>query len=216
VMTARDLSRKGWIDGMGSAFPRDSRAVIAGRSVDFGEIAGVLVRLPYVTEAEVGHIVRADRAYVASEMTAYLVSWLSRLACPVLNPPSPLSLSGPAWRTEEWLMKAAAGGIPVRTMRRASGPSRRAQGPVDASELQTVTVVGGQSFGAKDAPTARHAQALARLAGVGLLSAVFESTEDGPALVNASPYPRISDEVAQAILRVLLSRRRDDGGGSTP
>jgi len=216
IMTARDLSKKGWIDRMGSADPMDSRAVIAGRRVSFGEIAGVLVRLPYVTEAELGHIIRADRGYVASEMTAYLVSWLSRLTCPVLNPPSPLSLSGPAWRTEEWLMKAAARGIPVRTMLRGSEPSRPTQRPLDASKLQTVTVVGRQSFDAKDTSTARHAQALAHLAGVELLSAVFESTEDGPALVNASTYPRINDEIADAVLRLLLSRKRDRERGGTP
>ena len=215
-MTARDLSRKGWIDPVGATDARGSRAVIGGRSVSFGEIAGVLVRVPYVTEAELGHIVRADRAYVASEMMAYLVTWLSRLECPVLNPPSPMSLSGPAWRTEEWLVKAGAHGIPVRTLRRGSKPFPAAKGPAHQPVLQTVTVVGGKSFGAKDAPTARQAQALARLAGVELLSAVFESTDDGPALVNASSYPHIDEEIAEAILHLMLGRKRDHRAGGAP
>ncbi len=82
-----------------------------------------------------------------------------------------------------------------------------------------MTVVGGQPLGAREAAAGRHAQALARLAGVGLLSVVFESTADGPALVNASTYPRIDGEITEAVLRLLLSPKRDGGivgGGRTP
>ncbi len=214
VMTCRDLSKEGWVDLLGSPGPHSSTAAISGRRLRFDEVGGVLVRLPYVTEAELGHIVRADRAYVASEMMAYLVSWLSRLSCPVLNAPSPISLSGPGWRTEEWLLKAAAAGIAVRTLRRASDDSPSSPEPVDPGDLLTVTVVGPRSFGANDPLAVRDALTLARIARVDLLSAVFSSGEDGLGLVNVTTYPRIDDGIADAILDLLLDGNSKRAGGA--
>jgi hypothetical protein len=40
-------------------------------------------------------------------MKAFLLSWLSQLNCLVFNRPTPLCLSGPSWRPEQWTYAAA-------------------------------------------------------------------------------------------------------------
>ncbi len=57
-------------------------------------------------------------AYVSAEMTAFLLSWLSGLDCPILNRPTPNCLSGPGWRQEQWIHLAARLGIPVDPVQR--------------------------------------------------------------------------------------------------
>src|SRR5437899_8192349 len=87
LLTSADLSASGWRHYLPPS--RRSRAMIAARSVVPEAITGVLTRIPCVYEQELGHIVPEDRSYVASEMTAFLLAWLSSLTCPVLNSPTP-------------------------------------------------------------------------------------------------------------------------------
>jgi hypothetical protein len=54
-------------------------------------------------------------------MKAFLLSWLSQLNCLVLNRPTPLCLSGPSWRPEQWTYAAAQLGIPVQPLRTLTG-----------------------------------------------------------------------------------------------
>ena len=84
----------------------DARAIIGGRSVVTVEITGVLTRLTHIWEQELVQIVAEDRRYVVAEMSAFLMSWLSALDCPVLNRPVPGCLSGPSWRPEQWAAAA--------------------------------------------------------------------------------------------------------------
>ena len=119
LLTCDDLSVVGWrhsLRGVGgdSSPLLDSTAVVDGQVVGVEEISGVLIRLPYVFEQELLHIVPDDRAYVAAEMQAFLISWLSRLKCPVLNRPTPSYLLGANWRPQQWVYAAAQVGIPVR------------------------------------------------------------------------------------------------------
>src|SRR5262245_34157967 len=93
------LSVVGWRH-RGSARP-SSRAVLGGVPVNGAEIRGVLSRLPSVMPSDLLHICAEDRAYVAAEMTAFLVAWLASLPCPVLNRPTPTSLAGPLLRQEQ-------------------------------------------------------------------------------------------------------------------
>src|SRR5208283_3357688 len=116
VMMPQDLSVAGWRQSSGGL---DSDvAVVEGKRVPQKEITGVLARLPCVFEEELIEIAPADRRYVAAEMTAFLLFWLSRLKCPVLNRPTPTCLSGPYWRAEKWVHVAARAGIPVQAARR--------------------------------------------------------------------------------------------------
>src|SRR5271170_1683143 len=121
LMTPKDLSQPGWRHRPGfrnARLPRGQKerpgepspdssdqdvAVVDGRTVSVERIDGVLTRLAGVYEWELAHIVPGDRAYVSAEMTAFLLSWLSELDCPILNRPTPTCLSGPGWRQEQWI-----------------------------------------------------------------------------------------------------------------
>ena len=94
LLTTEDLSICGW-----RYYPSDpdkSTIVVGGREVKQSEIRGVFTRLPWVSEVELQHIVSADRAYAAAEMSAFLLCWLSGLTCPVINRPTVGCLNGPA------------------------------------------------------------------------------------------------------------------------
>lgn len=199
LLTPEDLSICGWRHHSHPA--REDIAVINRRAVATREINGVLIRLPWVSEQELMHIVPHDRAYVASEMTAFLLSWLDGLNCPLLNRPTSTCLSGPGWRTEQWIQLAAQLGIPVCPVRRHARrhqdvPNGAAQHPHD-----TLTVVGSRCLGACGDMRTVHARRLAAAAGVDLLVTRFTSGEREPRLLSADVWPDVaSADVADAIL----------------
>lgn len=203
LLTCEDLSVSGWRYYLGSSQP--STAVVGGREVSQGEIGGVLTRLPCVYEQELRHIVPADRSYVAAEMTSFLLSWLSGLACPVLNRPTPTCLSGPNWRSEQWIAAAAKLGIPVRPMRREI--TRGRAGAEEALEVPsiTVTVVGDRSFGTVDEALTRQARRLADAASMDLLAVQFSCSEPDAYFVGANAWPDVTaDDVADAVINYFL------------
>src|SRR5258707_166954 len=83
LLTPEDLSCTCW--RWNPARSTGSQAVVGGRNIPVADITGVLTRLFSVQEQHLGHIVPEDRSYVASEMNAFLLAWLSSLKCPVLN-----------------------------------------------------------------------------------------------------------------------------------
>ena len=205
-LTHRDLSQAGWRHQL----PQQphATAVIERRLTPVTEIGGVLVRWPAVFEQELVDIVPSERAYVASEMTAFLRSWLTQLRCPVVNRPSAGSLVGPSWRPERWVHAAAQLGIPVRPVR------RRVAWP-DVRDLQhepddhaSVTVVGEHTFGPVHPTLAAHARRLAAAAGTVLLGVHFSHADADAVLLSADPMPELDAPVADAILAHLL----DNGG----
>ena len=202
LLTCEDLATAGWRHPLGVT--ERSTAVVGGRVVAVEEITGVLTRRPYVIEQELGHIVPADRAYVAAEMTAFLLSWLSVLECPVLNRPTPSGLSGPNWWPEQWTYAAARLGLPVRPVRRRSVlPANVAAEATDPPPV-TVTVVGGRCFGSVDEALAAQAQHFAKAVGVDLLAVQFSGNEPGADFLGANLWPDASSpEIADAILEYL-------------
>jgi hypothetical protein len=98
LLTPADLSHCGWYYRVGEI--ETSMAVVGGQRIAARDLRGVVTRLPAVSEADLEHIAEPDRAYVAAEMHAFLLSWLTALRCPVLNRPAPACLAGPAWRPE--------------------------------------------------------------------------------------------------------------------
>lgn len=199
LLTCEDLSIPGWRYYLGSSLP--STAVVVGRAVSSGEIGGVLTRVPCVNEQELLHIVPTDRSYVAAEMTSFLLSWLSGLACPVLNRPTPTCLSGPNWRREQWIAAAARLGIPVHPMQRKI--TRGIASVEEASEPPSVTVivVGDRCFGPVDKALTKRARQLADAANVDLLAVEFSASEPEAFFVGANTWPDVTtDDVAGAVL----------------
>ena len=199
LLTPADLSIAGWYHRLGDI--DTAVAVVAGHSLAARDIVGVVTRLPCVVEEDLGHITPIDRAYVAAEMNAFLRFWLQALPCPMLNRPTPLSLSGPLWRHEKWVHTAARLGMLVTPARRrvvcALAPPTPAHLP---SAVSTVTIVGQRSVGDVDQVLATQARALADAAGVDLLAVQFSAPGPGAVFVRAHLWPDIAAAgVAEAI-----------------
>ena len=209
MMTPADLSQPGWSLHFPGTGP--STAVIAGEPVASGTIAGVLTRLPAVTEHDLPHIIAADRAYVAVEMTAFLLAWLTSLSCPLVNRPSAQCLSGPYWREAQWIRAANRLGIPAVPAMLGTRRTRRVH---DEGEDGTtsVVVIGRQHVGTADPVLVAHAHALADAAGVELLSVRFDGEGPSARFVAASMWPDLDDAgVSDAVLRLMRSRAAAHG-----
>jgi|SRR5579863_7910605 len=192
VLTCGDLCRPGWCYRPGRP---GGTAVVDGESVDVAELEGVLTRLPAAMPNELREIDPNDRQYVASEMTACLVAWLSELECPVLNRPAPWSLMGPPWAPERWTLEAGRLGIPVVEARSvvadlpaAAPPAAGSPAADSGRDLTTVTVVGRRVIGDT---TEIHGEAALRLAGaakVQLLRVHFSAEEGRPPRFTAADF----------------------------
>jgi hypothetical protein len=191
LLGCEDMSTAGWRHLLPGGRSQGA-AVVGGRVVPERDIRGVLVRRSWVFEGELGHIAADDREYVASEMSAFLQSWLAHLECPVLNRPCGLSLCGPAWRPQQWARAARRAGLPAADVRRAPGPA--------GFDLTVdLTVVGERCFGAASRAHAAAAVRLASLAGTGLLGVRLRGGPE-PAFVAATATPSLEEpEVARAV-----------------
>jgi hypothetical protein len=207
ILTARDLSLAGWNQDL--RFTDDAAGVIERKLVSQKEISGVLTRLPCVYDVELTDIVPQDRGYVAAEMTAFLLFWLSQLTCPVLNRPTPTNLSGPHWRREKWVRVAAQAGIPVQPVRRHAALTGGRKEDDTLLTTSTLTVVGDRVFGESASCLHQQALCLAQLAGVNLLAVHFSRPDRGAHFVGANVFPDLSDDrVADAVLEFLQNGRR--------
>jgi len=203
LLTCDDLSVTGW-----RQFLNDNgtnRAVVSGQVVDVTNIDGVLIRWPGVFAQELVQIAAHDRDYVASEMMAFLFWWFSTLNCPVINKPTPVNLTGPAWRLEQWTYLAAQLGMQVKTARRHVAPGAVDSQPAEPAAA-VVTVVGNRCFGAVGPLLLEQSRELARAAGVSLLKVGFNGTNADSVLTEVNLIPELTDEVADALLDLLLQR----------
>jgi hypothetical protein len=200
LLTCRDLSSPGW--HVSSMDARAQAVVAGGACFAASRITGVLTVLPCVFERELVHIEEEDREYVASEMTAFLLYWLSGLRCPLLNRPTAGCLSGPNWRVEQWARLAAQLGIPAVPHSRATAglPTAGAE-----TERTQVTVVGQQFCGAPDETLRYRTRALAQAAGVDMLTAAFLC--DSGLFAGTEPLADLDSlEVRRAIVRFFEER----------
>lgn len=202
ILTCDDLSVAGWRHDLQSSAA--SAAVVGGRVIPVQEIKGVLIRWPGVFAQELTQITPADRDYVAREMMAFLVSWFSTLKCPVINQPTPVNLTGPAWRQEQWVHVAAQIGMPVQKAQ--LDVVLRLDNVEPGLPLTTidVTVVGDQCFGDVDETLRKQSLRLARVAGVSLLNVSFTGPEANAFFVRADLMPTLSVETEDAVLELLL------------
>jgi len=180
---------------------------MGGEPVQTERLTGVLVRLPFVLKEELSSLAAEDREYAASEMTAFLLSWLTRLACPVLNRPTPMCLAGPAWRPEKWVQAAASLGIPVRVVCRKTGAAADSAGNhagTTNSPTVRVTLIGTRVIGECTPAVARSARAIAKMAGADLLELAFS----GRRFDGANIWPSLeNDEVSNAVLDYFAGHR---------
>lgn len=203
LLTAEDISKPGWRYHL--ANPSVSTAVINGRPIAVSEIDGVVTRLPWVTQADLPHIVSADSAYVAAEMSAFLIFWLSELSCPILNRPTAGSLNGPSWRREQWVANAARAGLRIRSENRHLSLTSAAT-PQERQVKSTVTVVGDRCLGRADSSLLERSRYLAEIANVDFLGIQFSSPDPDAVFISATVYPEIDCvEVSDAMLQFFQS-----------
>jgi len=203
----RDLSRPGWRYQPGQV--ESSVAAADGELIPARQISGVLTRLGSIPEDELIEIAPADREYVAREMNAFLLAWLSALRCPMLNRPGNICLSGPNWRPEQWAHAASQAGVPVVPARRHV-PNENAPSPVlRFVPPVTVTVVGKKCFGSEDNFLQVSARRIACHANVELLAVTFAGSGKDARFLSANLWPNISaPDVADAVQEHLLGRSR--------
>ena len=207
VLTCKEISMAGWRHYLTDSAL--STSVINGKKINNEQIDGVLTRLPYVTETEVPHIVNHDRSYVAAEMMAFLVSWLSRLKCPVLNKPTPQCLLGPNWSQEQWVYTGAKIGMPVRSVYRHSHQSNMIHHPVGEVQRVTVYVIGDRCYGALNNEMAEQSFCLARGAGVDMLSVHFAASEKEFLFIDANLWFQVDTEhISNGILDYFTGRHK--------
>ncbi len=201
LVTPADLSAPGWE----YRHPCGRwTGVAGGRRLDPATLDGVVTRLDVVRAADLPHVASADREYVAAEMTAFLLAWLSALACPVIDRPSPGCLCGPAWSPARWLTAAAAIGQPVAPLRLRAVPGAAARQPPADGPL--VTVAGRRCLGAPHPALGERARALASAAGTALLGVRFDGGSASARIAAAGPWlAALDDEAADALLEALAA-----------
>jgi hypothetical protein len=199
ALSPRDLSRPGWRHHVGCA--GEEWAVVAGDRVPSRDIRGVVSRLPAVREQDLPHIAAEDREYVAAEMNALLLSWLSRLRCPVLNRPTPTSLMGRNLSRERWLLLAARAGL---TLARSGPLATDAQ---RARATAALTVVGDRWVGTLSPVLGNQAVRLAALAGMQLCTVRFDGAGPGAAFVDAELFTDLADPRVADALHAHMTRR---------
>lgn len=206
LLSPPDLSLQGW--RLQPRNPGAFRAVIGARWLRASEIGSVLVRLPYVSADELPHIAPSDRAYVAEEMTAFLLAWLTELPCLVVNRPTPSCLAGPALRDEQWVRLASSRGIPCRPVLRRVRLDESREAP-RTSVRTTVTVVGKRQLGEAHPSLTKHAACLATAAGVDVLAVHFDGADGDGRLVGADLWPDVDhNDVADNLLELLSDDSR--------
>lgn len=206
LMTPNDLSMPGWIyqPGMESR----SVAIVSGQKIFTKDIQGVITRLTWVYEHDLPHIVPLDRAYVASEMNAFLLSWLTELPCPVLNRPTPTGLSGPWWRHEKWQHKASQVGFSLAPTYLSDGSSSHALRAQMATYLPaSVTIIGKRQFGEAPRAVVRRARLLADSAGIDMITIYF-STHGSNYYFNRASL--VCDEVTHEIADAMHNYLHND------
>jgi hypothetical protein len=199
LVTLADLSRAGWRTYLGDAGPEV--AVASGEVLPAAAITGVLTRIPWITPEDLPHVVEGDRAYVAAEICAFLIAWLSQRTCPVINRPATNSLMGAPHAGEGWVVLAARAGLRPPWARRAFPAPPEPPWPPAAV---TVSVLGERCFGDVDPALADQACRLAALAGVELLSVTFSDPGADATFLGAHLWPDVSEpELAAALLARL-------------
>lgn len=189
LVTPLHLSRPGWRLLCGRS--DECSLPVGDRILKSSDLDGIVSALPWIGPHDVPHVVSADREYVAQEMAAFLLAWLTELDCPVLETPTPLSLAGSGRTPLEWAAIATSVGVP--------------SAPEWAGPTSTVTVVGRRAVGDVGPALAAAAESVAAAAGCSLVT--FHITCEGlPRVTCAEARPHVGEApVADALLAWLES-----------
>ena len=188
-----DLSRAGWRFCGGS--PEKATAFAGGRVIEARRIAAVLCRIGLVTPEDLVSVHPEDRAYAASEMTAFLRAWLMQFRGVRCNEPTWMSLAGPGWHPQQWMWIVSRLGVPVIEAA-VKGVARK------DCETAMAMVAGREVLGVVDPTLVDYSLRIARAVGARLLSLRF--VRDGRWRFEAAESrPDLDEASAAALLRDL-------------
>lgn len=169
-----------------------------GREISGQNLRGVLNRLLTVPVHLWQSAVEADRDYVTQELSAFYMSWLYSLPCPVINRPTPLGLAG-QWRSEaEWVLLAGQAGLLALPYERRSAASTAEEGGFKldfrpAARHTILTVAGGAVGSPAPSKIVEGCVRLAELAKTELLGVQFvEQPDGGWYFAGSTPYPDLT------------------------
>jgi hypothetical protein len=184
-----------------------------GQAISGKEIKGVLNRLMAPSQNLARRAVPADRDYALQETTAFYLSWLNSLSCPMLNQPTPQGLAG-RWlhRSELTLFAHQAGLATVAYRQTGSDAPEAGYQPSPSLNKTQVILLDGEVFGAPvPAAVADGCRNLARLLQTRLLSVDFHSTPQDPwTFAFANPVPDL--QIGGLELVECLARALQNGG----
>jgi hypothetical protein len=207
LMLPSDLSRAGW--SCNSHDPTRSVCVIGGVRHRAPSIDGVLLRRSAVLASDLSHITPEDRNYVAAEMNAFLTYWLTAIARPVLNLPTPRTLSGPGWYPEHWMYYASKSGLRVRDQKRSVRlhSTQHPAWPEHHPPYIDLTVVGEFAIGEVSTGLTAKARELAKCAGVEFVRFRFDGSGDDATFLQADLFPPLDDERVEASVLAYFKAR---------
>jgi hypothetical protein len=188
-----------WVHRVGTKATSLTVRLADGREFSDETLQGVLNRLVTAPTHLWQTANEADREYVVQELTAFYLSWLYGLPCPVINRPSPVGLGG-QWRDEsEWVYLAGQAGLTTRPYRRNAASfvekdNDFLQKAIPATRPKTVFTLAQNMVGATAPPDViAGCLRLASLAETELLGIDFiESPESEWTFAGANPQPDLS------------------------
>ena len=197
LCSAEDLVSPGWVWRQGH--PASRTWIVDKKKISDDQVTGVFVRRASVYAEELMTTHPDDRAYLASEIHAFLVFVLAGTSARVVNPINEGAFGEAALRPHRWIQLASQLGIPLRPLR-VTSESRRAI----RYRTFNVEVVGDEVFG--DAPARLHesARCLAQALEIDWGVFVFDGRKR---LVTVTTARRPSDAAAVALGRLLEARR---------
>ncbi len=183
-----------------------------GREISSQSLRGVLNRLLTVPVHLWQSAAEGDRDYVTQELSAFYLSWLYSLPCPVINRPTPLGLAG-QWRSDtEWVRLAEQAGLATLPYQRSSAALWTEEGgfrlDFQPAARHTILTVAGRAAGPPAPPEViEGCSRLGELAKTELLGAQFVEHPDGGWLfAGATPYPDLTlggTPLLEALARTL-------------
>jgi hypothetical protein len=187
-----------------------------GRKIDNETIQGVINRLVSVPFEWQGLMHPDDREYAIQELTAFYISWLHVLPCPMFNRPTPQGLCGQWRHPSEWLLLAAQAELPTPPYHMSSDSTKDVTDwSLDlpyASSVHTVFVVGDRVIGVPaNSPMRSQCQHLAQLSGTQLLGVDFAIAPTKNWLfTGATPFPDLrlgGVDLLDMLFEILQSER---------
>jgi len=196
LCSAEDLVRPGWVWRHGQSASRTW--IVNASRVSDDEVTGVFVRRPTVYPEELMTTHPADRAFLASEIHAFLTFVLATTSARVVNPVIEGAFGEEALRPHRWSAAALELGISIRPLRVTSEPRRRT-----TYRTSQVEVVGDEVFGDAPRRLLDSSRWLAQALGIGWGVFLFDARSR---LVTVTASRRPSGVAAVALGHFLEAR----------